>query len=212
MAGFFMFPRIMVDLLRHVGQGDTMARATVPIGTRVFGKIQGQLRGTEAWAKQTPSKHWSTQEKRDEPAWSHQLGSQVGKMVEAKIAEQVRDAVPEYLATAEFGLSVVDGKMLQRLRVHNSEASVFSEVDVFAQLQQGIQEAKLHSHEENAQAYLGAAMAGLRRCIDLIQANIPPQKAHNNIPMSPADTSVSFADEDNLAQEDNPFSNLGKFQ
>ena len=189
-----------------------MARPTVPVGTKVFGKIQGTLRGADSWAKQVPAKHWSTQPDANTPAWGAQLGSQVGKMVEAKIAEQVRDAVPEYLETAEFGLSSHNGRLMERLRVYNSEASVFSEVDLFAQLLKSIQEAKLHSHEPEAQAFLGAAMAGLRQCVDAVQSNEPPQHAHNNIPISNAQRSAAFVDEESLAQDDNPFANLGKFQ
>ena len=156
-----------------------MARSAV--GQIVFAKTKGVVDNLKAWMSQNAGKHWST---------ADEFGSRLGKVVEEQIAKEVRQAIADYMADSEYGLSVKDGRVLQRLRLYNSEASLITEVDLFKEILTGIGEAKQHIDKPESQEYLAAVANGLRQCISEIQRNSVPEP-------KPA--------EPEFAVEDNPF-------
>lgn len=149
-----------------------MARTPAPkskaaVGIRAYGKTKGELINYNSWLKQDYAKHWTTKSEKT----GESFGETLGKIADGRIAKEAAQAVSDYMADSEFAQSVQDGKIMQRLRVYNTEASIITQTDVFGQMMISIREAKASIHDPQSQAFLAAVDAGARRVLQEIQRN-----------------------------------------
>lgn len=146
-----------------------MARAAskhVPVGTKVFGKSKGQLTNLNTWDKHDHGPHWTTAN-----SSGHSIGVRIGQIIDNTIAKEAKEAVKDYAAEAEFGLSVVDGKVYERLRLYNSAASITTQVDLVEQILTTVRDAKKAIHEPANQQMLASLGAGIGKIIHELKRN-----------------------------------------